>query len=87
MTGTDYQTAAILEDSLKNTVYGQRPNETIFINMIEGALFSCISLPTINEENTALRGEISRVKSTVSWQITKPLRFFSNIILGSRKKS
>lgn len=38
------------------------------------------SLGHLESENAALQAEIRRIKSTVSWQITKPLRFVWNTL-------
>lgn len=76
---TDYQQAAVLEDALQNTVYGRRVKAPRFAELIERRVISCISPPTITEENIALSREIDRIKSTASWQITKPLRLIANL--------
>ena len=44
-------------------------------------------IANLHREIAALGREITRVKSTISWKITKPLRFFANVILGRWKKS
>jgi SAM-dependent methyltransferase len=84
---SDYQMVGILEDALQNTVYGNRPYGLPFSELMDSKVFSFISPPTICEENetlkreiVALHGEISRIKSTVSWQLTKPLRFLSFLL-------
>jgi SAM-dependent methyltransferase len=80
---SSYRTAGILEDALQDTVYGRRPNGMRFSELIDKKI-STISPPTIYDENetfrnemSLLRTEIARVKSTVSWRVTKPLRLLS----------
>jgi hypothetical protein len=31
-----------------------------------------------------MKQEVDRIKNTVSWQVTKPLRFFANLFKGSK---
>lgn len=89
-TDADLKMTAVLEDALQKTVSGQ-PHGISFAELIERPINSHGLPITISEENanlhgeitllhgeiTLLHGEIARVKSTVSWQVTKPLRFLA----------
>lgn len=41
----------------------------------------------LTQSNIHLVGEVARIKSTVSWQVTKPLRFIANLPRSFRKAS
>lgn len=77
--------ACALEADLLVIVYGQKREE------VEQRLRHHLSMPPcagisgptslemFSTRCSALENEIRRVKSTVSWQVTKPLRFFANL--------
>ncbi|WP_435547583.1 class I SAM-dependent methyltransferase [Desulfobacterium sp. N47] len=82
-TDTEFRTTGVLEDALQKTINGQPP-EISFAQLIERPINLCGVPFTISEENTnlhreisLLHGEIDRVKSTISWQITKPFRLLA----------
>lgn len=77
---SDYRVAVSLEDTLHDTVYGECQHGASLAKLLDGPLHSFASPPTYAEEIIALRREIARVKTTVSWQITKPLRVFWNVL-------
>jgi hypothetical protein len=74
----DFRTAAAFEDALKNTVYSPHRAARPFSEVLAGPICSGTSPPTFYDEIAGLRKEIDRVKGTVSWLITKPLRAFWN---------
>ena len=74
----DFRTAAAFEDALKNTVYSPHRPGRAFSEVLAGPIYSFTSPPTFHDEIAGLRKEIARVKGTVSWRITKPLRAFWN---------
>jgi hypothetical protein len=61
--------AAALEERLQQTVMGQFWKGPEYYRLLSSKIRS-YSFST-------LKDEIDRVKSTVSWQITKPLRFLA----------
>lgn len=80
LSDADYRAAVALEETLHDTVYGLRRHGASLAELLDGPLRSFTSPPTYAEEIIALRREIARVKATVSWQITKPLRAFWNVL-------
>lgn len=45
------------------------------------------TIDRLESENSSLHSEINRIKGTVSWQITKPLRFIWNMLLRMHSSS
>jgi len=83
----DFQVAIVLEDALQEQVSGTPKGKRSFHELLAGPVCSAVSHQTFHQEILALRQEVasasrevSRIKATVSWHITKPLRFAWNLI-------
>lgn len=75
----DYAEAARWERALRKLVYGETQTADIFGRLSEERAASVIAGPIWQEELARQQAEIRRIKATVSWQITKPLRFLANL--------
>jgi hypothetical protein len=79
----DFQKASELEAELRLVICGQDKAKTLddLLKSFSLSPRCALGAPTLPEwfsaENSQLSAEIARVKSTVSWQITKPLRFLA----------
>lgn len=90
----DFASAFALEARLRSVVFGQDEEKTLGDLAMAFALPPQANVPTHNQvfmkdlirENDQLAREIARVKATVSWQITKPLRFLANLPRLTRKQ-
>ena len=83
----DFRVAIGLEDALQEQVSGTLTGKRSFHELLVGPVCSAVSHQTFHQEILALRQEVasasrevSRIKATVSWRITKPLRFAWNLI-------
>jgi len=74
----DYVTAALWETDLMRNVYGGSRSVITYMLYSEPAKCS-IAGQNWQEKLICHEAEIARVKSTVSWHVTKPLRFFGNL--------
>ncbi len=72
LTAEDIKSAVNLEDKLQRTVFGSRWKGPRNMDLL--------SSPIRSFAYTTLQDELARVKSTISWQITKPLRFIAFIL-------
>lgn len=77
VTAEDIQMAVTLEDNLQQTVSDPKLKEPAYIGLLSSQIRSLAPTTTLFDEIVRLQNEIDRVKSTVSWQITKPLRFLA----------
>jgi hypothetical protein len=82
----DFVESDRLETALRQHVYGEQHTVGFFSPLYASAARCLIRPATVQEEltrlhneNQRLGAEISRVKSTASWWITKPLRLFVNL--------
>ncbi|MCZ2174111.1 MAG: methyltransferase domain-containing protein [Burkholderiales bacterium] len=82
LSDADYAEAALWEKELRQLVYGETQKADIFAGLSEERVVSMISGQICHEELARLEAEIRRIKSTVSWQITKPLRGIWNLLSG-----
>ena len=79
----DYATAAQWETDLVRTVYGHhRPaiSPELFNQPAKCSIVGPSWEETLKENLMRHEAELGRVKSTVSWRITKPLRAFANLL-------
>lgn len=88
----DYQRAVLFEDDLQSMAIGCSDETRSFADLLLNPIYSATSPPSFPQEIARLQREITRIKATVSWRITKPLRllatiarFFWNIFPGKRK--
>jgi SAM-dependent methyltransferase len=72
LTDEDIKSAVNLEDKLQRTVFGPRWKGPRNMDLLSSPIRSFASM--------TLQDELARVKSTISWQITKPLRFIAFIL-------
>jgi len=82
----DYAEAAHWERELRQLVYGEAQTADIFGRLSEERAASVIAGPIWQEELARQQTEIRRIKATVSWQITKPLRYFANLPTRLRRR-
>lgn len=76
----DFARAALFEDSLRGAVFGHDSFVRSFAELLAAPVSS--NAPTtfdqaIDQEIARLNDEIARIKGTLSWQMTKPLRFLA----------
>lgn len=83
----DFQEAAALEDDLQRMVNGSDWKGPLYGDLLSRPMFFSACAPTFCDllankqfELDYVHSEIARVKSTISWQITKPLRFVWNAL-------
>lgn len=76
----DYRIAAVFEDSLQDMVGGRNQTAPAFAELLACSIYSVTSSPTFQQEIAELHKEIARVKATISWRITKPLRLLAFIL-------
>ncbi|MBU1713126.1 MAG: class I SAM-dependent methyltransferase [Proteobacteria bacterium] len=72
VTAEDIKSAANLEDKLQRTVFGQRWKGPKNIDLLSKQVRFYTSM--------TVQDELVRIKSTISWKITKPLRFLSFLL-------
>jgi SAM-dependent methyltransferase len=82
----DFQMAAVLENNLHDMVFGQDRKSRPFSVLMEEPICSVTSPPTYRDEIADLRKEIVRVKATVSWRLTAPLRAAYNLLHRTGKR-
>jgi SAM-dependent methyltransferase len=69
-----------LENALRTIVFDKITPENMITSALDKPVTGLIHREASHEnEKKALRAEIDRIKSTVSWQITKPLRLMANL--------
>lgn len=80
----DFQEAEALEDNLQRVVNGSGWKGPLYGDLLSRPVLSSACAPTFGDllanKQFELDSEIARVKSTISWQITKPLRFVWNTL-------
>lgn len=72
----DFATAAVFEDKLRAAVYGRESFARSFADLLAETV-SSNAPSTLDQDIAGLHQEIARIKGTVSWQVTKPLRFLA----------
>jgi SAM-dependent methyltransferase len=78
--GTDllFDEADALEKALRQHVFGKHFPADLIVSALDRPAAGVTNLKGLHKnELNALQAEINRIKSTVSWQITKPLRFLA----------
>lgn len=92
LSNDDFQIASVLEDILLNMVCGPNTLRSSFFELLNGPIYSTIYPTTFQQEISLLQNELARVKATVSWRVTQPLRlmatiarFIRNIFLRRRR--
>ena len=82
----DFQEAAALEDDLQRMVNGSDWKGPLYGDFLSMPMLSSACAPTLCDlladkqlELDYAYSEITRVKSTISWQVTKPLRLIANL--------
>jgi hypothetical protein len=80
---SDETMACELEGVLKDVCYGDSSGEKTFRQVLDGHLPVMqrheVPVRSVAESLDAARREVVRMKGTVSWRITKPVRFFANL--------
>lgn len=75
----DFAEADRLESALRQHVYAEQHVAGFFAPLYTSPARCLIRPNTVQDELDRLQAEINRIKSTVSWWITKPLRLLANL--------
>lgn len=74
------------ENALRETVFGKQFSPNLITKILDQPATSLPKIETLRDlqrrqeqELVRLRSEVARVKSTLSWQITKPVRLLANL--------
>lgn len=67
------------ENALRKVVFGERFSLDLINNALEQPAISLLNGITQRDNIHLLQEEITRIKSTFSWQLTKPIRLLANL--------
>lgn len=79
----EFHTLSLLENSLRDAIFGEFKHPPDFESWLSNTPLPWVTYPT---QTSVLEQEIKRIKNTVSWNITKPLRAIFNITMKIFKK-
>lgn len=81
----DFEESRVLEDNLQRMTNGPNWKGPFYGEILSGLVFSSACAPTfldlLVKKQFEFDCEITRVKSTISWRITKPMRFVWNTLI------
>ena len=79
-----FDEASAQENALRLNVFGKSPPDNMITSVLDNPATGSVNRETLHDnEQKVLQAEIDRIKSTVSWRITAPLRVIWNLLRRS----